>query len=220
VLLHSSLPEAALKEKAKSSGAHGYIRKTSNQIAFLREVTQWLRQAPPTLARSTSGTFDSATGQQKNGTQAAWSSDASMTAVSGTRLAPQTVLLVDSDMVSLSNHRKQLQSESLVFEFALSSAHALACLTGKSPPDLVVSNSKIGDANGVQLYERALAHDSRWRTRFIFFADRSADDALTASSFRGPMLFKPVQIEDLKNAIRSTLGPRTMAASSVTSQSR
>lgn len=207
VLLHSSLPEEALKEKARLSGAHGYIRKTSNHSAFVREVGQWLRRSSGRSGadhRATSGTFESVGSVQPK---------AESPAVSGTRAAPNVVLLVDSDMLSLSQYRKQLQGEELTFEFALSSAHALGRLMGESPPDLVISNTTIGEASGAQLFERAVAHNPRWRGRFIFFGERSADDALEMnSSFRGPVLYKPVHVEDLKNAIRSIVGARQAAS--------
>jgi len=42
VLLHSSLHEAELKERTQSSGADGYVRKSSNQEALVREVDKWM----------------------------------------------------------------------------------------------------------------------------------------------------------------------------------
>jgi CheY-like chemotaxis protein len=207
VLLHSGLPEEALKEKARLSGAHGYIRKTSNQTGFVREIAQWLRRSSHRTSaehRATSSSSDALNSVQPK---------AESPGISGTRAVPNVVLLVDSDMLSLSQYRKQLQGADLTFEFALSSAHALGRLTGDSPPDLVVSNAMIGDVSGAKLFERAIAHSARWRDKFIFFGDRSDGDALDLnSSFRGPMLSKPVQIEDLKNAIRSIVGSQQLAS--------
>lgn len=203
VLLHSSLPEEALKAKVKASGAHGYIRKTNNQTAFVREVAYWMRHATLRAVaegRSTSSSYDSNR-----------SSDTSMErfdTTSGSRLAtPATVLLVDSDMLELSTFRRQLNSDDLSFEFALSGAHALGRLTGGDPPSVVVSNVVIGDISGMEIYSRAVAKNRKWADRFIFFTDRGDDDAVAAfgATFTGPMLFRPFHIDDLKRAIRSCL---------------
>jgi len=43
ILLYSALDEPLLKSKAKSSGAHGYIAKTSDSVALLRAIKRWLR---------------------------------------------------------------------------------------------------------------------------------------------------------------------------------
>ena len=45
VLLHSSLPADILRVKAQSAGAHGFIQKTSDQFALVREVNRWLKRS-------------------------------------------------------------------------------------------------------------------------------------------------------------------------------
>ncbi len=208
VLLHSSLPVEVLQQKVAASGAHGYIRKTSNQTAFVREIADWMRRSPrahgggfrePTLKGS--GQWERSTSEQSEG---AWRS--------GVRLgAPSVVLLVDTDMLRLSNYRKQLQCEELAFEFALSGAHAWGRITGEAPPDLVVSNTKAGDVSGMEVYRRAVALDQRWVGRFIFFtADGDDPETITfGSTFRGDMLFEPVDPAQLKQAIVARLAPRS-----------
>lgn len=42
VLLHSSLPVEALRLKALSTGAHGYIQKTENATEFVRRIEYWM----------------------------------------------------------------------------------------------------------------------------------------------------------------------------------
>ena len=42
ILLHSSRPEADLKEMVVASGASGYIRKAEDPETFLREIRFWI----------------------------------------------------------------------------------------------------------------------------------------------------------------------------------
>jgi CheY-like chemotaxis protein len=73
ILLYSALDEPLLRSKAKGSGAHGYVVKTTDNVALMREIKRWLRpsmidlrvswpkeagaapKAPPTNAASASG---------------------------------------------------------------------------------------------------------------------------------------------------------------------
>jgi two-component system, OmpR family, response regulator len=43
IVLHSSKSEDELKELVARSGASGYIKKTSNSIAFISQVDEWIR---------------------------------------------------------------------------------------------------------------------------------------------------------------------------------
>jgi CheY-like chemotaxis protein len=43
ILLHSDRDEASLSEAVKSTGAHGFIRKTGDPEALLAQVSAWLR---------------------------------------------------------------------------------------------------------------------------------------------------------------------------------
>jgi two-component system, OmpR family, response regulator len=43
IVLHSSKSEDELKELVARSGASGYIKKTSNSIAFIGQVDEWIR---------------------------------------------------------------------------------------------------------------------------------------------------------------------------------
>lgn len=203
VLLHSSLPEEALKAKVKASGAHGYIRKMNNQTAFVREVAYWLRHATLRAVaegRSSSGAYESQPRPV--------ASEERFAMTSGARpAAPATVLLVDSDMLELSAYRRQLNSDDMSFEFALSGAHALGRIAGSNPPSVVVSNVVIGDVSGIEVYSRAVVMNRKWADRFVFFTNRGDDDVVAAfgATFTGPMLFQPFHIDDLKRAIRSCL---------------
>jgi CheY-like chemotaxis protein len=45
VLLYSSLPADILRVKAEAVGAQGFIQKTSDQFALVREVNRWLKRS-------------------------------------------------------------------------------------------------------------------------------------------------------------------------------
>jgi len=52
MLLYSSLPPEILRVKAEAVGAHGYIQKTSDFYALVREVNRWLKRAAASSARA------------------------------------------------------------------------------------------------------------------------------------------------------------------------
>ncbi len=46
IILYSTLPEAELAERVKSSGATGFLRKTSDRTQLLERVKGWLTAGP------------------------------------------------------------------------------------------------------------------------------------------------------------------------------
>ena len=45
IVLHSSKSDEELQELVGRSGASGYIKKTSNSIAFISKVEEWIKNA-------------------------------------------------------------------------------------------------------------------------------------------------------------------------------
>jgi CheY-like chemotaxis protein len=213
VLLHSSLPEEVLQIKVRASGAHGYLRKTDNQVAFVREVDQWLRRAAihgrslaaPNSVPAVSGERMSAQSVVSSPAPPSFDYAAQRSGTHPKRAS--VVLLVDPDMLSLSQYRRDLQEDGLAFEFALSGGHAQRVLAGNNPPDVVVCNVELGTPSGLSVFESAVAVDPAWRHRFIFIAARDATEQLDRFRvhFPGPLLFQPVPLEELRRAIRSCL---------------
>ncbi|HEY4102505.1 MAG TPA: response regulator, partial [Polyangiaceae bacterium] len=44
MLLYSSMPASILRVKADAAGAHGFVQKTSDMFALVREVNRWLKR--------------------------------------------------------------------------------------------------------------------------------------------------------------------------------
>jgi CheY-like chemotaxis protein len=190
VLLYSGLPPEVLKAKASAAGAHGFVHKSSDSFALVREVNRWLKRlnssghmrvaAPSSDERSSSGTV---------------------------RVEAPIVLLVDDDMSVLSAFRRTLQTEDVAIAFALSGGEALRRLQSDKPPAVVVCDMVLPDISGAQVYERALALEPSYRQRFIV-ATGAANLPTVAqflSSFSGPVLHKPVAPAKLTAAVRSCL---------------
>ncbi len=217
VLLHSSLPEEALRTKAATSGAHGYIRKSNSVSGLVREVNTWLRRAS---LREHASSDTRAAAQPSGGAMSSSSSDthgpnsgdpASYPSHSGTHAnqAP-VVLLVDTDMLVLSSFRRGLQHEGMTFEFALSIGHAVRMLMSSDPPDVVVSNVQLGDTSGRELLDRAVEVDPGWVSRFVYFCDKDSEETMKRFGARiaSPVLRAPVDMEEVARAIRACLRQR------------
>ena len=52
VLLHSSLSAEILRVKAEAVGAQGFLQKTGDLFALVREVNRWLKRTPPSTGTS------------------------------------------------------------------------------------------------------------------------------------------------------------------------
>jgi CheY-like chemotaxis protein len=221
VLLHSSLSAEVLRSKAATAGAHGYIQKSGDLFALVREVNRWLKRL------NSSGHMRAAVAlsgddPRSSGTRPAASAAASLNAESGSslasdsrggrgsgtvRLEPPKVLLVDDDMAVLSGYRRQLQAEDMAVEFALSGAQALRRLLSETPPDAVVCDMLLPDISGVDVYRRALAVEPSYAQRFVVATGASAVPAVASflASFSGPVLHKPIDSARLVQAVQACL---------------
>jgi CheY-like chemotaxis protein len=218
VLLHSSLSAEVLRTKATAAGAHGFLQKSGDLFGLVREVNRWLKRV------NSSGNMRAAlvspsddkdkypSGTRPSANLAASgppSSDAmNNRRTSGTqRVDAPTVLLVDDDMSVLSGFRRSLQTEDLSVEFALSGGQALRRMLSDKPPDVVVCDMLLPDISGVEVYQRAVAHDPTYRQRFAVATGASgvAFVATFLNGFQGPVLHKPVDTAQLALAVRTCL---------------
>lgn len=246
VLLHSSLSAEELDARAKQAGAHGYIRKTSNSLSFVRQVNHWLHRgssssselravrmelaisAPPVssgapkpsnVALSASAgpvssvlsrTSAPASVQVNSQLPVSMPIDSSGPLVrqSGTLcLDPPVVLLVDDDMLTLSAHRRLLQSDAFSIEFALSGAQALKRILSSAPPQVVICDVLMPSISGAELYQQAVDANPGFQDRFIFVTGAREERSVMGflARFSGRVLFKPVQEGELCAAVRRCL---------------
>lgn len=230
VLLHSSLSAEVLRTKAATAGAHGFIQKSGDLFALVREVNRWLkrtnsgnmRAALTTNAddRYPSGTrpVASASGSASGSASASASGPPSSDSMSGRRTSgtlrvdAPVVLLVDDDMTVLSGFRRCLQTEDVSIEFALSGGQALRRLLSEKPPDVVVCDMLLPDISGVDVYQRAIAADPSYRQRFAVATGASNIPfvATFLATFGGPVLYKPVEPAQLTLAVRTCLSGARM----------
>lgn len=229
VLLHSSLSAEVLRTKAAAAGAHGFLQKSGDLFGLVREVNRWLKRVSNSsgnmrvaLASSNDDKDKYPSGTRPTANLAASgppSSDAmGGRRTSGTlRVDAPTVLLVDDDMTVLSGFRRALQTEDLSVEFALSGGQALRRMLSDKPPDVVVCDMMLPDISGVEVYQRAVAHDPTYRQRFAVATGASgvAFVATFLAGFQGPVLHKPVDTAQLALAVRTCLtGARLFPKSS------
>lgn len=227
VLLHSTLPAEVLEVKAKTSGAHGYIRKTGDNFDFIRQINHWLKRGALGGGLS-SGKLRSAvrvevneaelpSGAHRTGRSSPGGADASPDSVSGyekvsgvTRIALPLVLFIDDDMETLSSLRREVQSEPYVTEFALSGAQALRKILSPKAPDLVVSDLLMPAPGGAEVLREAMHADSSWLARFVFLTGAGIvpEVASFVRQFPGIVLSKPVDGARLRSVIREHLSGR------------
>lgn len=167
VLLHSGLPDEVLAQKVKASHAHGYIRKSDNPQLLIREVSRWIRPSASSGAQSLDGLLAS---RASSGTMLASPSFAETPErskqQSGSQ-APRKLLLVDHDMLALSEYRHLTKSVSDSIEFALSGRQALQRIQGDCPPDVLVLG-RLVDSPGIDEVLHAIAQlGPRWKSRCI-----------------------------------------------------
>jgi CheY-like chemotaxis protein len=230
LLLHSSASAEVLRSKAISVGAHGYIQKTSDFFALVRDVNRWLKRTNrnssgnmrAALVTSIDDKYPSGVRPAAGAVIGAFvaahvtappSSDpfgalASERRSSGTvRVDSPTLLLVDDDMTVLSGFRRCLQTEDIAVEFALSGGQALRRLLSDKPPDVVVCDMLLPDISGVDVYRRAVAADPSYRQRFAVATGASKNPAIASflATFTGPVLHKPVDPGELSRAVQTCL---------------
>jgi CheY-like chemotaxis protein len=239
VLLHSSLSAEVLRGKAAAAGAHGFLQKSGDLFALVREVNRWLKRHNAAGSMS-SGNMRAALAlsndDRGSGMRAAVviaapggpslppTSDGAVAAAKRTsgmvRVDIPSVLLIDDDMTVLSGYRRQLQNEDVSVEFALSGSQALRRLLSDKPPDAVICDMLLPDVSGMEVYQRAVAAEPSYRQRFAIATGASMMPKVSAflATFKGPVLQKPVQPAQLNAALRTCLsGVRTPARSGLKS---
>lgn len=220
VLLFSTLSAERLRDKASSSGAHGFIRKTDDSFEFVRQVNRWLKPRDGVgYGRTFSGEFAAPHSGQRSKERPAAAPDAEPLAPSalrrGSRPAPRAsgtsrllpiVLFVDGDMEELSNYRRELQNEPYVPDFALSPNQALRHVLSATPPDLLVAGlTRRGEA--MDLYARVTAEDPSYRTRFLLVVRADAEGYAPAllAGYEGSVLQAPWHGQQLRELLRRLL---------------
>jgi len=214
ILLFSTLSAEQLEQRARASGAHGYIRKTEDTFELVRQVNRWLRGNVP--GRAPSGEMGAVTAplsgqRKKSGKSTPPAKDRRLERLSRppprtsgtTRLLP-IVLFIDEDMESLSAYRRHVQTEAYRADFALSAAQALRHIDSEGRPEVIVASL---EPSGIDIYDRAVALDADWKKRFVFVTREplSARAEGFLATFRGVVLKHPVDASMLREALRHLL---------------
>jgi CheY-like chemotaxis protein len=204
VLLHSSLPDEVLAQKAASARAHGYVRKSESVQDMVRQVARWIRPG------TNSGTHQLRLAAPETSNRP---SDSRL-AASGKFLTPDRIsgriLLADHDMVELSGLRKLLAGQPGTVEFALSGKEVLRRLQTDNPPDVVVLGRLTGSPSVDEVASSAARINARWKSRLIIVRDEAlgkgneALDALLAR-YAFTHLRRPLTDTSLCGAIQSCL---------------
>jgi CheY-like chemotaxis protein len=169
VLLHSSLADDVLAQKAAAAHAHGYICKSDSPQNLVRQVSGWLRPSAP------SGTHGVARNSLNVGDRVSEPRVAVSGRVASSEYRAGRLLLVDHEMSELAGLRRLVISHSGQVEFALSGKEALRRLQGANPPDVVILGRLVGSPNRDQVLSDAVRLDPRWKTRFVTISDANTD---------------------------------------------
>jgi len=216
ILLFSTLPADQLEQRARASGAHGFIRKTEDTFELVRQVNRWLRakdpggvmKRPPSTEVAAVGRPPASGPRVRTGKTARppakVEDDGREKRTSGTVRVSSVVLFIDDDMAALSAYRRDVQGEAYRADFALSAAHALRHIDSEAPPGAVVARL---EPSGIDIYQRALALDADWKNHFVFVVGSARSPRANAflETFRGPVLHHPVGADPLRRAIRQLL---------------
>lgn len=195
VLLHSSLSDEVLAQKATMSHAHGYIRKTDSPQSLVRQVSRWMRPGSGAY-RLSSGTMEAAPRISESRTPSA-------TKVIINDSPTARILLADYEMVALSELRRLLVSQPGSVEFALSGKEVLRRLSGETPPDVVVLGRLNGSPDGNEVLREAAKLSPRWKSRFIIVHENAVDARFNA--YVSACLRRPVTEPALRGAIKTCL---------------
>jgi CheY-like chemotaxis protein len=196
VLLHSSLTDDVLARKAAASRAHGYIRKTDNPQDLVRQVTRWVR---PGLRN---GTQRLSPGKLDIGEAAEPRRAASSGHIPVAPCQAGKILLVDHEMVELSDLRKLLLSQPGAVEFALSGKELLRRLASESPPDAVILGRLAGSPSCDEVLCSAVRLDPHWKARIVIIHDEPFDTVKYGDIVR---LRRPLTASGLLGAIQRCL---------------
>jgi DNA-binding response OmpR family regulator len=237
VILHSSLPIELLRLKAIAAGAHGYIVKTSDGADLARQVRHWLRRVRSARRHGAFGVRGGSVTSDETDTAAVRPSEIRVPITesspapavpiiddrgasappprkfSGTlRLnASATALFVDDDPVMLAAYRRELDLDEVEITYTLSGQEALGAILSQNPPDVVVCDIMLRDIGGMDIYKRAMDHDSSWKHRFVFVTGAASIPHVAdfLKDVESRVLLKPVDPRRLRAAIRySATGAR------------
>lgn len=230
ILLFSSLQAEVLEQKARASHAHGYIRKSEGAMDLVRQVARWIRPSAASgahkfsldtkLARESDSRLTISGG---GAALAREGSDSRLRVAAAAALAREgcnsqlrmtaaatargktsgRILLVDHEMVILSELRRLVISHPGPVEFALSGAEVLRRLQGGSPPDVVVLGTLIEPLDTAALLHEANRLSSRWKTRFILLHDGVPDPR--THLLGNTRLQRPITEEALCDAIQDCM---------------
>lgn len=197
VLLHSSLPDEVLAQKAIAVHAHGYVRKSDNPQSLIRQINRWMRPSN----RSGSHTIGADIMDQSSSAK-----EASRVAFSGRVATPEPaaskILLADHEMVKLSDLRRLLASQPGSVEFALSGKEVLRRIQSNAPPDVVLLGWLISPPGCDEVVREALRLSPRWRSRFIIVHDNKIDAHISREIAR---LSSPITELALRGAIQNCM---------------
>jgi len=197
VLLHSTLEEAELKRLASECGAHGYLRKTNNPHAFLRQVGGFLSEKESGHMR--------VIGSKPLSTLTA--PDSESTPRSGERSKGTMVLLINRDMAEMSQLRKVVQDLGYRPEFALSAQQGIEKLHGDTSPVFIIVSSDLPSPGARAVFEAAVQRDRLFRERTALVASVGATPDYPPG-FAGTVLLRPVQ----RNAVEKLLNQVSVLA--------
>lgn len=202
VLLHSSLQDELLAQKAKAVNAHGYIRKSDNPQMLVREVSRWIRPTGNSGAHSldSMSAIRASSGTMLAGARVSNSPELSIQKDESAATCAKKILLVDHDMLALSEYRKLTKSVSSSVEFALSGNEALRRLEGNTPPDVVVLGKLISSPGVDDILNHIARLGSRWRGRCIVLNEDAAH--VSPKSLEITRVTRPVTEASLCRAIQ------------------
>jgi CheY-like chemotaxis protein len=214
ILLFSSLPADVLEQKAIASRAHGYIRKTESPMDLVRQVSRWIRPSAGSGAYLcgakvvlTSEGSDSrlriAAGEAARAREGSNSQLRLAAVTTASSKASGRILLVDHEMIALSELRRLVMSHPGPVEFALSGTEVLRRLQGNSPPDVVVLGTLVSPPNSDDLLREAARLNPRWQERFIIVHDSATEPPIHALGTA--RLRRPITEASLCDAIQDCL---------------
>ena len=118
--------------------------------------------------------------------------------------AAATALFVDDDPLVLAAYRRELALDEIAVTFTQSGNDALTSILSPDPPDVVVCDIMLRDIGGMDIYRRAMEHDSSWKHRFVFVTGAASIPHVAEFLDRveSRVLLKPVDSRRLRAAIR------------------
>jgi two-component system response regulator PilR (NtrC family) len=122
----------------------------------------------------------------------------------------EQILIVDDEQSMLEVLDYMLRREGYGTTLTLDPRHALALITGESGFDLVISDLRMPEMDGIELLRQARKHDPE--LPFIFItahaSSETAIEALKLGAF--DYITKPFQIEEFKNLVGNALVTRSL----------